>query len=121
MTFFSRRKKPETVDVGTLIFLREQKGVPEEDLKRGLEQILAKYSNIERAYLAAVQYGRDRAEHVALCIRLRSGVLGEELLGEVESFFNRRFASSQALDIITVNILQERSLAQKCRPFYSYE
>ena len=101
-----------------VLFLGEQDGPSERDLKDQLSALFKSASKVESAYLAVVGYegGSDRS--VALCL---TGVTDEER-PEIAKAVGRVFASifnaREHLDIMFPNMTQQVRLGEVCRPFF---
>ena len=99
----------------TLRFLGEQDGNVEQQLKRELTFILSK-TDMQRAYLARVDFGEGTKAGVALCLR---GTDDKSLVADVAALFRRSFGVDQQLDICFISVAQEQRLKKVCRDFYA--
>jgi len=113
---FDKRQRPPEIRTPTKIrFVGEQDGVPERELKALLApELLSR--NVERAYLARIEYQDPRAHEVALCVR---GVEDPGLVQTVAGHFAKLFGRAVHLDILFISESQEQELARVCKPFYS--
>jgi len=71
--------------------------------------------NVERAYLARVEYGDRSPYEVALCVR---GPEDPELARLVGEKFAEHFARSTHLDILFLDEAREEEVKRICPPFY---
>jgi hypothetical protein len=110
-------KRPiEKVSAARMVFLAEQMGSTEDDLKGALASAFSLHPDIDRAYLVRVTYGDDATQmSVALCIAAPEK---HELVEAAASVFRTRFASSAALDIAFVSGAREEELRRVAKPFY---
>ena len=115
MGLFGKRQRPPEIRTETKIrFVCEQDGVAERELKALLApELLSR--NVERAYLAKIQYQDPRSHEVALCVR---GVEDPGLVQTVAGHFAKLFGRAVHLDILFISESQEQELARVCRPFY---
>ena len=95
-------------------FVCEQDGVPERQLRALLTpELLSR--NVERAYLAMVEYLDPNAHEVALCVR---GADDRSLVQAVAGHFANIFGRQAHLDILFLSESQEQDVARVCSPFY---
>lgn len=110
-------KQPEHFRAPQVVFLGEQDGAPERELKSRLAQLFAAEQSVSRAYLARVAYGDSPAKSVTLCLRAKAasdkGVV--ERVGEI---FASMFGRHEHLDTMFISDVQEGELAKCCRPFF---
>lgn len=110
------RKRESKTGVRTLPavrFVGEQDGEPERLLKSVLIAELSARPEIERAYLARVEY--PDGVHVALCLVAQED---PSLVERVGARFGEIFARPQHLDILFLRPAQEAELQQVCPPFH---
>ena len=100
-----------------VVFLGEQDGPPERDLKAKLSEFFVRNGTVHAAYLAIVQYPGSNAHHVAVCMKA-TAVDDPALAEEVGSAFRALFGGHEHLDILFLKGLQEVQLARVCRPFF---
>jgi hypothetical protein len=100
--------------VGGIRFLHQQDGVPEREFIQAVAAVLQ--GAAQRAYLARVEYSDTGTGAVALCLRATGSE--ESLAKAIGTVFSRMFGSSQHLDIVFLNNVQERQLERVCRPFF---
>jgi hypothetical protein len=101
----------------TIIFVGEQDGPAEQDLKVSLVELFRSEPTVERAYLARTDYRDGTGLHVALCLK---SSIGEDwsLDPKVANIFAARFGTHEHLDTIFIRADQEQELQQGCAPFY---
>ena len=115
MGLFGKRQRPPEIRTETQIrFVCEQDGVPERELKALLAPELVS-RNVERAYLARIEYQDPSAYEVALCVR---GVEDLGLVQAVADHFAKLFGRTVHLDTLFLSDAQEQELARVCNPFY---
>ena len=102
--------------VGRLVFLGEQDGPVEYQLKDRLAQAVLVGSPIARAYLARVE--PDAESGVALCLRGVAGGADRHIVRKVAEVFGEIFGAREHLDIVFVSEAQERELRRVCTPFW---
>jgi hypothetical protein len=107
----------ELLHVPRLIFLGEQDGPPERELKTLLAQLFDHEGGVLRAYLAQVSYG-DSANSVALCVRVGSQG-SKRLVEKIGKVFGGMFGEHEHLDIIFLDDAQEGSLKTSCSAFFN--
>ena len=110
-------RRPEPFRSRRVIFVGEQDGPSECELKAQLAQVFAA-QNVSRAYLARVEvdYKGSPAQSVALCLRAEAD---ERLVQKVGEIFASMFGKDVHMDIMFVSELQEAELAKCCRPFFN--
>src|SRR2546422_2345328 len=121
----SPMSRPEQDPNGTLVsfvtqdvvFLGEQDGPPERDLKARLSEIFVRHGTVHTAFLAIVQYPDSSAHHIAVCMTTAAPE-DPALVQEVGSIFRSLFGGHEHLDILFVNGPQEAQLAGVCKPFF---
>lgn len=111
----SPRRPMETFRTLDIVFLGEQDGEVERDLKNRLSKLFSEDCEIERAYLARVSL--DGAASVCLCLRRPSGD-SEQLARSVAIIFSDMFNRHQHLDIKFISAEQDTQLRSVCQPFY---
>ena len=112
--FDKPQRPPETRTETKVRFVCEQDGVPERELKALLApELLSR--NVQRAYLARIEYQDPRADEVALCVR---GVEDRGLVQAVADHFAKLFGRAVHLDILFLSESQEQDLARVCSPVY---
>lgn len=100
--------------VQTLVFLGEQDGPPERELKNQLVAVVLGGSQIQRAYLARIEADGERC--VALCLR---GPADMEIVRQVFGVFGGIFGAHEHLDTLFLDESEEHDLRRVCAPFYS--
>ena len=112
--FGKRQREPEVRTEKKIRFVCEQDGVPERALKALLApELLSR--NVERAYLARVEYQDPSAYEVALCVR---GAEDRALVQAIADHFAKVFGRAVHLDTLFLSESQEQELARVCSPFY---
>jgi hypothetical protein len=117
MDHMSRGKLDSFVSGGTR-FLAEQIGVPENEFKQAIVGLLQSCDRPLRAYLAQVEYEKEKVINVALCVALVSGE-NEKLTNDIALVFRQMFGSHVHLDILFITDSQETQLRKVCCPFFS--
>ena len=112
------RRKTDEMQVPQVIFLAEQDGPTERELKEQLVQFFVSSSAMKSAYLARISYDRSSAPVVALCLRAEAAQ-NHFVTEDVGSIFSSMFATAEHLDIVFLDELQEIELLKVCRPFFS--
>jgi len=111
-------KQAERFRAPRVVFLVEQDGPPERELKSRLVELLVVQQSVSRAYLARVAYEGSPAESVALLLRAKAAP-DESLLEKVGKIFTSLFGRHEHLDMMFINDVQEIELAKCCRPFFN--
>ncbi len=113
-------RNPEKFRVPRIVFLGEQDGPPERELKSRLAELFADEQSVSRAYLARISYGGPSAQSVALCLSAK--VAPEEgVVQKAGKIFTSIFQGHQHLDIMFLSDFQEGELVKCCKPFFSME
>lgn len=107
--------QPEARHEAKLRFLCEQDGEPERILKMALHSLLTRRSNVERAYLARVEYGKPSEDEVVLCL---AGPVDQTLVSDVAAVFAKQLSRDLHLDILFLDATNEAEVSKVCRPFY---
>jgi CRISPR/Cas system-associated endoribonuclease Cas2 len=114
-------KRPELTHVQQVVFLGEQDGPPERELKARLTQLFDQRRDVLRAYLSRVSYG-DSANTVALCVRadpeVTNQVVANQLVEMIGKVFGDMFGEHEHLDIIFLSDTQESNLTKSCSAFF---
>jgi hypothetical protein len=116
--WFGRRRAPDTLHVGGVVFLREQDGAPEQDLKQELVNLFQQRSDVNAAYLVTVSYQGRPEPSIALCITGVPGTSRAEIANAVSTIFARMFVVQEHLDIMFPSGVQEAQLEQVATPFF---
>ncbi len=113
-----RKKNYEALTLAqpAIVFVGEQDGPAERDLKASLRTMLAEYGTVERAYLCKVDYQDSSPQAIALCL-----VTPEDpnLVAAIAEAFRELFHREVFLDIIFVDVVMEQELAAECLPFFA--
>ena len=110
-----RRRRPQEHRQRTIVFVHEQDGPVEKQLKLALLPHL-RSAGVRRAYLARVHYGNPTSYEVALCLITNPEPALVARVGEV---FAQLFGRDSHLDILFPSADQEARLAEVCQPFFS--
>jgi hypothetical protein len=113
---FEKQVRIESRVAKTIRFVGEQNGVPEKEFKDCVVSLLHRFGFIGRAYLARVTYESSSGGAVALCF---SGEQPQHALFEnVATAFASMFKPEQHLDILMIDLDQEKELVRVCSPFF---
>jgi hypothetical protein len=101
----------------TIRFVGEQDGPPERDLKAHIADLLRNELEVDRAYLARVQYDDTPSWSVAPCLAATKPDIPtiNERIGRL---FAAIFANDMHLDILYLSTAQEEELTKVCTSFY---
>jgi hypothetical protein len=116
--FTRKRRRPEKLYQPKTRFLCEQNGSPERSLKVRLRTLFSEYNEVERAYLARVEYDDPNSYEVALCLRSPERPKLAARIGEI---FAEDFSVDIHLDVLFLNDVLEAELVEVCRPFFVRE
>jgi len=112
-------RPPEMFQPGGVVFLGEQDGIPERELKTRLIELFKQTKRVSRAYLAIVRYDLRSPLAIALCLQGR-GAPDPGLVKEIGKIFASMFAGRQHLDIMFLESpKQTEELSKVCSPFYA--
>lgn len=111
------RRKTREVQVAQLVFLGEQDGPPERELKKQLTEFFLSSSAVKSAYLTRIAYGSHSAPVVALCLRTESGQ-NQTLVENAGNIFASMFGRDEHMDIVFLDERQETELLKICRAFF---
>ncbi|MDQ3005189.1 MAG: enhanced serine sensitivity protein SseB C-terminal domain-containing protein [Chloroflexota bacterium] len=100
-----------------ILFLGEQDGPPEQQLKARWQSILATFPDVLRAYLAIASFGQSENYQVVLCIWSKTGD-NPLLVNALTQPFHEMFNAATPLDIMFLNAATEADLKKVCRAFY---
>lgn len=103
--------------VPQIVFLAEQDGGPERELKAKLVSLFVSSKKVRKAYLAFVEYPAEKMRAVALCM-VMNGDLDSSYAQTIQQVFAGVFNGGMSLDIFAVTPWQELELLRVCRPFY---
>ncbi|HLY15619.1 MAG TPA: enhanced serine sensitivity protein SseB C-terminal domain-containing protein [Bryobacteraceae bacterium] len=109
---YSQRTEP------AIIFLGEQDGKPERQLKSALGTRFKGMETVGRAYLVRVRYGSVGPAEIALAL-VASAEDKDAVVRSVHEEFRALFNTTQHLDIMFLTPAQEREAALICPPFFS--
>jgi hypothetical protein len=111
------RRHPQRIDVPQILFVGEQDGPPERELKTRLIAFFQRDASVRSAYLAQVAYRESSAISVALCLGTQFG-RDPGLAEKVGRIFASMFGGREHLDIVFLSDVQEAELAKKCPRFF---
>lgn len=114
----NRKRPSEIVYLQNICFIGEQKGAPEDVLKKALINFFLRDKSILRAYLAII--ADNGKPSVALCLRTQFGP-DKGMVEKIGTVFSAVFNSQEHLDIIFLNDQQEKDLIKFCQPFFKHE
>jgi len=100
-----------------IVFVAEQDGIAERELKAKLVRQFAGNRHLESAFLVRVRYGTSRDLKVILCLNTRRGDVS--VAKSAASEFKQMFAREESLDIIFLTHEQLQQVSQIARPFYT--
>jgi SseB protein C-terminal domain len=110
------KKKPsEQVWIQNICFIGEQKGMPEDVLKKALINFFLRDKSVHRAYLAII--ADNGKPSITLCLRSQFGP-DKGMVEKIGIVFASVFNSQQHLDIIFLDGQQEIGLLKVCQPFF---
>lgn len=110
-------EKTREMQVAQLVFLGEQDGPPERELKEQLAKFFLSSSAVRSAYLARIAYGSNSAPVVALCLRNEFGQ-DQILVESAGNIFASMFGRDEHMDIVFLDERQEAELSKVCRAFF---
>ena len=99
-----------------MVFVAEQDGIPERELKAKLVEHFVRNRSLESAFLVRVQYGNSEELKVALCLNVRRDV---SLARCAAAEFKQMFGSHESLDILFLNRSQLQQIQRAAKPFYT--
>jgi len=118
MIWFKKKQRlPEELTVPKITFIGEQNGIPEQQVKSGLNILFHKTTTVRSAFLARVDYGNSDKFNVALCV-CSDTPEDVDLKKEAGKIFSTQFGTNEHLDIIFLRREQETALRHVCKPFY---
>jgi hypothetical protein len=100
-----------------VIFLGEQEGPPEQDLKAALNVCFAENDEVKSAYLTRFSFFETPGTNVALCIypQINSS---ETLLQCIGASFSKLFNAVEHLDILFLDDRQKLEVDAVAKPFF---
>jgi hypothetical protein len=108
---------PQPINPGPVVFVGEQMGSTEDEIKDIWKSILARHPDVRGAYLARVRYGADFTEHISLCVACTSND-HKSLFSELLVSFQNLFRGDQHVDIRFLGKNEEDTVNRVCRPFF---
>ncbi|MDT8070746.1 MAG: enhanced serine sensitivity protein SseB C-terminal domain-containing protein [Terriglobia bacterium] len=113
----SDRENPEELRVPGIIFLGEQDGGPERELKSALQNVFSSLP-VTEAFLADIRYENESESRVALCLVATED---EKIVEAISRVFWNMFRSDVSLDLVFLDEKQREAIEQVCRCFYQVE
>jgi hypothetical protein len=111
------KSRLQELKIRRVVFLREQDGMIERQLKTLWEDYFKSNIYVTWACLARVRYADSSEEKVALC--LRADIADRKTLVEqVSSDFRKLFKTTESLDVIFLSSEEQRILLLVAQPFY---
>jgi hypothetical protein len=102
-----------------IYFVSEQDGDIEREFKDNIVNMLRRLKKTTRVYLVQIRYDESvSALNVAICYKFDDVNFNEEILNETASIF-KSFGSCEHLDIIFLDLVQEKMLRKVCCPFFT--
>jgi len=114
----NKKKPSEVVHIQNVCFIGEQKGVPEDVLKKALINFFVRDKSVLKAFLAIV--AEEGKPSITLCLRTQFGP-DKGMVEKIGTVFASVFNSQEHLDIIFLNDQQEKDLVKVCQPFFKHE
>jgi len=109
----------EKINIKRVLFLGEQSGTAESELKDGFRHCFASDNRIELAYLVRVSYANTPIPQIALCLKGNKDAISSlECAGK---FFTTTFGAKEHLDMFFLSEAQLIHIARVAKPFYSRE
>jgi hypothetical protein len=108
----------EPLKTARVLFLGEQDGEIERELKKQLSGCFSRSILVSFAYLVRTSYKETPGANVALCI-LAKTANRTELLPCVEEVFRRLFHPTQHMDTLFLSEAQLQEINKVAKPFYT--
>jgi SseB protein C-terminal domain len=112
-----KRGSPNARRVSEIVFLGEQDGPPERELKAALIELFSSQPKVERAYLARAQYGKHGELGLVLCIRATGRQ--KAITTAVSAVFERMFSKGTFLDVLFLDDKKESEVEPVCSCFFA--
>jgi hypothetical protein len=108
----------QTTQTKKVLFLGEQDGIGERELKTKLAECFSIDDGVESAYLARVSFAEVPMPQVALCLKGGKDKAAAlvECAGRV---FSKLFKTTKHLDILFLSDAQVTEITRVAKPFYS--
>ena len=110
-------RQPENFVANDLLFIGEQDGISELELKRQLIDYFLEQKLCCRAYLARIKYNNQEEICVALCLKLKWKEK-PYFKSDIGIIFSELFKQDQHLDVLVINAEQDDQLSKVCNPFF---
>ena len=101
-----------------ILFLGEQDGEIERELKKQLSKCFAGSIRVSYAYLVRASYKETPGVNIALCI-FANAANRTELLPCLEQVFRGMFHPTQHIDMLFLSEIQLKEINQVAKPFYT--
>lgn len=111
------KKHPQEMRMPEPMFLGEQDGLPERELKAKLNEFFRRDLSVRIAYLARVKYGEQAGVNIVLCLRTQFGP-DPGLAEKIGRIFASMFGTNENLDLLFLNDAQENALRKVVTPFF---
>jgi hypothetical protein len=108
----------EPLKTAQILFLGEQDGEIERELKEQFSGCLSGCIHVTCAYLVRVSYKETPGANVALCIFAKTENRAE-LLPCIEEVFRRSFHPTQHMDTLFLSEAQLQEINKVAKPFYT--
>jgi hypothetical protein len=108
----------EPLKTSRILFLGEQDGEIERELKRELSGYFSSHVGVISAYLVRVSYKETPGVNVSLCVSAEASNRAE-LLPRMEEVFRRLFRTTQHMDILFLSQSQLSVINEVAKPFYT--
>jgi hypothetical protein len=103
--------------VPSVIFLAEQDGQAERELKAQWIQLFNRNINLHSAFLVRVRYSDSQEINVALC--LDTAQVEPKLVEGVGLVFHKMFGAHEHLDVMFLTPGQKLQIVKVAKPFYT--
>ena len=115
VSLFARLRGLEIRNQSKFVFIGEQDGPIEQELKERLTTELLKSPTVRRAYLARLGFADNNQEEVALCL---SAPFDRELVIRVQSVFKNLFPKDAYMNVLFLTESLEQEVQEVCKPFF---
>jgi hypothetical protein len=111
-----RSSVPQEMPVSGVVFLAEQDGQAERELKAELVDLFKRNINLGSASLVRVRYSDSQDINVAPC--LDAAREDPELVTTVGAVFHKMFGAHEHLDVVFLTTEQKSQIVRVAKPFY---
>jgi len=108
---------PQEMLVPSVIFLAEQDGQTERELKAQWLELFERNIYLHSAFLVRVRYSNSQGVYVALCLDI--GRADPELVRGVGLVFHQMFGAHEHLDVMFLTPEQKLQIGRVAKPFYT--